>query len=175
MEIETVTGPWTKLKATNFTNASFGTLKSTLTEPSGDGVIDLAVPETKGRGGSVDNALILKFFGTSASDQTANCRVWGWALEATTLSWENVLLAQFALTLGNLAGTASCAITASDFEVDTIALTYGNDDVVVSIVSPGNDVRGAYVMLDAIGFPKLQVEFDRNSSAASLNALYRTI
>lgn len=160
---------WVKLKATNFTG-SFGTLKSTKTKPSGNGVIELA-PDG---GGLVALAIMLKFFGTDANDETFKVRVWGWdRLEQSdgTFSWENALLAEFSCTLGNLAGTAGCGITATDFEVDTITLTEGD----ATISSNGADIRGAFAIIGNCGFKLLQIEFDDDSSAATMNALYRKL
>src|SRR5512139_3726977 len=155
----TMSGMWEKLKSTNFTSAAFGTIKSTLTAPSGDGVIDMlngAAP-----GAPVQNALLFRFFGTDANNENFNARVWGWSQERTTGSWEAVLLAQFAVTLGNIQGTTGCAITADDFEADTIVLTYGAS-ADSAINSPANDVRGAYARVDYQGSSKVQVEFDMN-------------
>jgi hypothetical protein len=168
----TMSGMWEKLLSSNSTSASFGTLKSTLTAPSGDGVIDMLNGASPGA--PVQNALLLRFFGAEASNEAFNARVWGWSQERSTLSWEAALLAQFAVTLGNLAGTASCAIVATDFEADTIALTYGAS-VDVAVNSPANDVRGAYARVDCQGFSKVQIEFDMNSSAASANCLYKRL
>lgn len=171
VNLMTVANSWTKLASSNFAT-TFGTLKSTLTEPTGSNVIKTL---NSGAGAAIQNAILLRFFGTNASDNTGKVRVWGWSKESSTGSWENVLLAEFAITLGNIQGTANCAITANDFEADTITLTYGNDDVDVSINSPANNVRGAYAQVDIKGSQKVQIEFDINSSATDLNCLYKLL
>lgn len=169
---------WRKLKATNFTTSSFAATlgQSTKTKPTaGDdvGVIEM-IPADIRPGACAPDAVLLKFFGTDADGETFNCRIFAWAIEETNQSWESSLIAEFALTLGNLAGAAGCAIAAADFEVDTIVLTYGNDDVDVSIVSPANDVRGAYARIDGLGGRLLTAHFDLGTGASG-NLLYRKI
>lgn len=176
MNINTVASPWVKLYSANSTNASFGTVKSTTTKPtvsSTSGVFECLAGAAPGA--LVQNAVLLRFFGAGSNNNTGKVRVWGWSQERTTGSWENVLLAEFAITLGNLAGAASCAIASTDLEADTITLTYGNDDVDVSINSNAADVRGAYARVDTQGSQLVQVETDLNSSSTSLNCLYRLL
>ncbi len=168
MNLSTQRHPWKKLQATNFTDTSFAARKSTLTRPTGAGVIDLGSGNA-----NVLNTVLLKFFGTDTNNQNFNVRVLGWDQETTTGSWEFQLLAQFAVTLGNLAGTALCAMVAADFEADTIAVTYGNSNVSAEVISPANDVRGAVARVDAYGATIIEVLFDRNSSAVSANALWK--
>lgn len=174
MEVETVRAPWVKGKLTNFTGVSFAALKSTLTKPSGDGIIDL-----NSEGGVTANALLFKFFGTDTNNENFNIRIYGWAeckgLGTDKDSWELVLLCQLAVTLGNLAGTANCMITATDFEADTIAVTYGDDKVSVDVVSNAADVRGAHIVVDTKGFGLVQVDGDLNNSAVSWNYGYKRI
>jgi hypothetical protein len=170
--LKTVSPNWVKLKATNFTDTSFAARKSTLTEPTGDGVVDLSNPGQT----SVQNGVMVKFFGTDANNENFKVRIYGWhrclTAVAGVYSWEHILLADLACTLGNLAGVASGSILDTDFEVDTITeVTACN----VDLVSPASDIRGAHVMLDVKGASKIEFLFDRNSSAASANALYRLI
>ena len=166
--IKTVNVPWTKLKATNFTDASFASRVSTLTEPAeGSGVVKI-----KNVGGRpVDNAMMLRFFGAGSDNQTFAVRVLGWAQEVSTGSWEYAIIGDFTCTLSASTGTASCAITNSDREVDTIA------DVtacVTEIVSPGGDIRGAHATIDIRGFSYVEFLFDM-TGATSGNLLWRTL
>lgn len=128
------------------------------------------------------NSIIFRFFGTDANNESFSARVWGitrgtgTVVTTETRSWEVILLAEFLVTLGNLAGVAGTQIVAADFEADTIVRTYGaTEDVAVS--SPTNDVRGAWARLDHLAFPLLGVEFDdavnSGAAAASCNALFR--
>lgn len=170
---ETQSGPWTKAKATNFTS-SFATLRSTLTKPViGDAIIAMAHSEA---GGIIANNLLIRPFGTDTNNNTFKLCVVGWdrcLVAAGVYSWEMILLAELLCTFGNIQGATGCAIAAADFEVDTIALTYGNDDVSIDIVSPANDVRGASFAIDCKGCQIVQVDGDLNASAASWNFLYK--
>jgi len=175
-ELATRRSDWAKGSATNFTTASFSATfgQSTFTEPTGDKWIDL-----NKIGAKTCNGIIFKFFGAGSNNNTGKYRIWGastWYNRATSrTSWEFLLLAEFAVIFGNLAGIAGCMITNSDFECDTITLTYGNDDVTVSIVSPGNDVRGAHAMIDKLSVGYVGVETDLDSSATSLKYAYLLI
>lgn len=169
---------WRKLKATNFETTSFAATlgQSTKTKPVADadtGLIEM-IPSDIRPGASAPDSLLLKFFGAGSNDQTFSCRIFARSLEESMQSWESVLIAQFALTLGNLAGAAGCAILDTDLECDTIVLTHGNDDVDVSIVSPANDIRGANARIDGLGGRLVTVHFDM-TGATSGNLLYRKV
>lgn len=171
--------PWRKLKATNFTSSSFTTKKSVIitSPPTGDGVLDEFAPKSGQFGSPVANWLLLRFFGAGSNDQTFDCRVWGWRLTlnaaGTPVAYDPMLLAHLTLTLGNsLSGIVGGAILDTDLEADTISLTSGTGatgDVI--IVSPANDIRGAWVAIDMRGslFPEL--DFDM-TGATSGNALW---
>ncbi len=169
----TMAGRWQRTHTTNSTATSFATRNETLVQPVGEGIIEMS---GNSEANAVPNGITMLFFGTSADNQNFNARVLGWdfSLVAGVQVWNYVMLCQFAVTLGNLAGAAGGEITTTGFVADTIALTYGNDDVSVDIVSPANDIR-AHAVIDAKGFRKLEVLFDRNSSAASCNCLYRKL
>jgi hypothetical protein len=184
-------GPWVRLFDTNVAAAAaaFGTVvgKAKGSPPASNstglaiispfsplpvaGKLDFAAGE------AMPNAVELRFFGRDAANETFLARVWGFTKGigspggTATECWERVLLAQFTLTLGNIAGVAGTLIEASDFEVDTITLTYGAS-ADVSISSPANDLP-AKVRIDHQGYPILGIELDDNVSAAEVNALYR--
>jgi hypothetical protein len=166
MLIETSMTGWKKLLSANGTDTSFAARKSTLTRPSGSGVIDA------GDGTFTRNAILLRPFGTDTNNNTFLLRVLGWNLEISTNSWEYALLADLSVTLGNIQGTAGCAIAAADFEADTIteATAMG-----VDLYSPTADVRGAFCRIDTQGAQIIEILGNRNSSAATWNTLYRFI
>lgn len=171
--IGTLSSRWRRLLAANSTSSSFGTLIETVTEPvesTTSGVIEMAPSGSAG-----PNGLVAMFFGAGSNDQTFSVQVWGWesSLLAGIDVWNCVLLAQFACTLGNIAGAAGGEVTASGLVVDTIALTYGNDDISVDITSPENNLQ-AHVVMDTKGFSKVQFQFDM-TGATSGNALVRKL
>lgn len=181
MELETLRSDWVKLSATNLTtsfDANFAkslvaiNQGSSLQPPATGNFINM-----NPQGSKVTNSLLLRFFGTDTNNETLNARIWGlspWYDKVNAkFSWEFALLAQLAMTLGNIQGTAGCMITATDFEVDTYAVTYGAENVNVYVVSPANGLRGAHVVVDNIGFGLVAIEGDLNSSAVSWNCGYK--
>jgi hypothetical protein len=174
LALATAYSPFRRVKATNFAT-SFQTVRQQKTEPTFDGLLKTFSPPANQFGGLVQNWLLLRPYGTDANDEAFNMRVWGMraALGDTDgdVSYEFQLLAQFACTLGNIQGAANCLIGASDFECDTITLTYGAT-ADVQIVSPANNERGAWCAVDMRGCVCPLVDFDMNSSAASANALW---
>jgi hypothetical protein len=168
---------WTRLKATGFaTSFTTGGLTGQRGAPSGDGVVEIG----DGKAQLVPNSLIFKFFGVGINNNAGSVRIWGWegavgndgANSGGSAIWyEPTLLAELALTLGQRAGVAGGLIGTSDLEVDTIAVTVGNDDVDLSIIS-STDVRGMYARVDLQGNRIWQLEVDKGT-ATSLNCLYR--
>lgn len=172
MLIETNRGMWNRLHATNDTSTSFAAHIETFTQPSGESVIPMGHGESPI---STPNGLTMVFFGTTSENDTFLCRVIGWdySLKSGKKVWNPCVLCQVTATLGTETGITGGEI-ATSLVADTIALTYGNDDVNISIISPANNVR-AHLTLDSVGFPFVQCLFHRNSSAASCNLLYRKI
>jgi hypothetical protein len=187
MLLETLRTEWTRLSATNYTAASFTDYKSTAltaaTKP--DTVFGTALTNLIILGGDsgalTTNGLLFKFWGVGSNNNTFKIRLWGvdfWTNPdaQNRRSVELALICELLCTFGNsLTGVANCMITASDTEVDTIALTYGNANINNSIVSPANDVRGANVLVDVAGFGMVLVDGDLNSSATSWNAAYKRL
>lgn len=132
-----------------------------------------------------DNVVILIPFGIGSDTNTMKMRVIGWRMAfdrgaeqslygaaVGDALWIPVTLGEFLCTLSTPAGVAQSIIGSTNLFADTIAIqgTSGNDDIDVSITSPADNTI-AHVVLDAKGFQKLEVTFDRNSSATSCNAL----
>ena len=158
----TAASEWTKLLSANSTDDAFDTVVPTTTKPIA--ASGLAVIEWNKRGFDAD-LLALKFFGEDTNDDAFDARVWGWT-ENEGGVWEPTLLAQFAVTLGNIARGSN------HFDADTLAITYGNTDL-VKVSSPANDLP-AYAVIDPLGSKLVSVEFDV-SSAAGANGFYRRI
>lgn len=171
MELETLRAEWVKGSPTNFTSdfsATYGQSAVVQPDPGSDAkLIDLNQD-----GAKTCNALLLKFWGAGANNNTMNARIWGISRCITRAtgksSWEFTLLCQLAITFGNLAGVSGGMIVSSDFEADTYVVTYGAENVSVYQVST-TDVRGAYVAVDTMGNGMIAVEGDRNSSATNWN------
>jgi len=178
MLIETRSSPWRKLRATNFTPGTLANpapmrvtvpgdkSSGQLDGPWGDGVVEVCQ-----RGGGVSPEwCAVKPFGTDLADEIFNLCLGAGGTDFG--SWEFLLVCELAVTLGNVAGTAGCAITATDFEADAITVTYGNDDFSTEFVSASNDVRGATARFKLLGCQRLLFSFGTNT-AASANLLYR--
>lgn len=131
-------------------------------------------------GREAQNVVLVIPFGTDTADQTFKFRLIGWRLaverdseeKLATAIWIPVTLGEFTATLGTSPGLAGTVIGSTQLFADTIALsgTSGNDDIDISITSPADNTI-AHVKVDLAGFQKLEITFDRNSSAASCNAL----
>ena len=176
--IETVSSPWKKARPTSYTTNGYPTRVATNTEPltaATDPATSQVVHEVGTGGMYCQNGLVVIFFGAGANDSTFSCRVIGWrsiGWEArTTGLWIPVPLAEFAVTLSQAVGVAGMTLVATDRFADTIALTTGNDDVSVDIVSGWTDVI-AHVQMDLKGFQKLEFAFTTGGSATSCNALF---
>jgi hypothetical protein len=112
--------------------------------------------------------LFLQPYGSDANNETLKARIIGWSYLRASGLWVPHLLAQFTVTLGNLAA----GLGTNTFLADTIDLEYGDASLIR--ISPANDIPGS-VVLDVRGAQLVEIDFDRNSSAASANALYRRL
>jgi hypothetical protein len=177
MLLETLSQEFRKARSVNQTSNGYVSKVPTATEPSGDAgtatgasVIDL------GKGGSTaQNGLLAVFYGTGSNNNTFSARVIGWRSAGSnapdTMLWIPVVLVEFALTLSSTpAGVVGKTIVATELFADTIALTYGNDDISVDIVSPAADII-AHAVLDLKGFQKVEFSFTTGGSATDCNSL----
>ena len=173
--------PWQRVRQTNTTDTSFPSRVPTRTKPSGVG--DAAAQTTSAIvgdngtvAGPVQNGFRLKPYGAGSNNNTMSVRVYGWAYcidqgNANTAFWDPTLLVELLCTLtSSVTGPAGGVVTTTDLFADTIALTTGNDDVSVDLVSPTGDVA-AHVVGDFKGFAFLEVTFSTGSSATNCNAL----
>lgn len=170
MIVETFASGSSVACTSNATDTSFPTRSATKTRPSGTGVYDVS-----SNGNITCNALRVQFFGTDTADQTFKCRILGWNKIPATASTADLyvpcVLCEVTCTLSTFAGVAGTAINASQLIVDTITLATGfNDDVDVSITSPTGNIP-AHLIVDTKGCELVEFIFDRNSSAASANAI----
>lgn len=169
-------------KSSNSTAASFTSKIPTLTEPTGDGVFTLASTP----GSQLASKLKIIGFGTDAGDETFLLKVIGWNYLRNQSQnqhnlWVPVPIFQGTFTLGTAAGIANTGIGSSNLFADTIAITLEptlTADVtrggISELVSPANNTV-AHVIISLCGFQKIEIDFDRNSSAASANALLQLL
>lgn len=158
--------PWKKVYSTNVTTAgtSFTAQAPTITKPS-TGVIDFKPPSKP----TEVSRLLLKFFGTSAANQTFLTQIEGWRQTASGLWLADPLLSVTG-TLGASVGVASQDVLATEYIADTLVLGTAFTDK-YELISPTNDYQ-AFLKLDIVGYELIQVRLVRNGSSASVNALW---
>ena len=165
MLIETLSTPFRKVLATNATDTSFASKIPTGTEPTNDGVIDLAT------GGSTSqNALLLVPYGTGGDNDTFAMRVIAWDfIDGSTVTsrlWVPIVLTELTCTMSATVGVANKALVATERFVDTLVLVTGNDDISIDIVSPTAD-EVAHAVLDVKGFRKVEFSFDMTAAGST--------
>jgi hypothetical protein len=164
MNTDTLQNDWRVALSTNSTEANFASIVDTTTEPvtgTNHAVIPLAVS---------DNFLVVRPFGEDDADETGKFRVFGWTNNGSL--WSPVLLAEVTFTLSTAVGVAGQHPDADDHIADTLAVGTG-PSTGYDVVSPTGNVPG-YFTVDCRGFKKVSLTFDRDSSAAACNALYKT-
>lgn len=168
--------PLIKVLEANSTDAAFTALAPTTTEPTGAGV----VPLTGYPGGLVPEKFKLMVFGTDTADQTGKVRVTGWMRQGADPNytlWVPTTLVEATFTLGTMAGVANADVAAGQLFADTVAIDAEpvsnadtTDDGRVDFFSPANNTI-AWIKACTYQAEKLQVQFNLNTSSASLNAL----
>lgn len=156
-------GKLEQVLSTYSTDTSYPARVATITEPTGDGVLDLT--------GTPQQLKYLNLIpiGTSAADQTMKVLVLGWRLITTV--WVPIALAELTATLSAKTGVNATELENEIFLADTITLTTGFDTSKVKLSSMAGDII-AHAELELEGFRKVEILFNRNSSSASCNALY---
>lgn len=194
MQIQTASAPWRRARRTNQTGGYPTVAPQTLDPRTGlSSAAGATVREAIGAGidttpansvgATSQNIIQMMFFGAGADNATMLSRLYGWAkvdpFDAADLSknlWVPCLIAEFSLILSTAVGVANTQVVATDRFADTVSLTIGNT-AKVTITSPGTttaNLIGALVEVDFTGFQLLEPVFSDNSSATSMNALYRT-
>lgn len=179
----TQSGPFQKARSVNQTSASFVSKVSTTTEPVGDAgtatgaaVFDLCQNLDSG---PVQNSLLVMPYATGNDNVTFSVRVLAWRRAGPNSAdgtgvlpiWRPMLLVELLCTASLDVGVSGAYVLNSERFADTIALTTGNDDVSVDIVSPTGDVAG-HALLDMKGARKIELTFSTGSSATACNALW---
>lgn len=176
MLIETLSTGFRKARSVNQTSASFVSKVPTGTEPKGDAgtATGASVTGLATDGAVSQNGALVMPYAIGADNVTFSMRVFGWRLigsDPTTLLWMPCLLVELACTASAFVGVATRLVLNTERFADTIALTTGNDDVSVDIVSPTGDVAG-HALIDLKGSQKLEFTFSTGGSATSCNALF---
>jgi hypothetical protein len=176
--LETRTQPYALLLSANSTNNSaIAAQVPTITRPT-TGVINMGTTNTQERA----NLIELLCFGTDGDNETGQYVVIGWETAGKTTAAQGSNLVYVPHHIVTITATLSSSIPgisgwtpngASDYFADTIAYTSG--DSTAKLVLGVSDKSAASVLIDPTGSQIVQVLPFRNSSAASLNALFRQI
>ena len=83
------------------------------TRPGGDGYFSLESGGTNRR--FLSDGALFQIFGTAANNATGTYQIVGWNTDSSGYWYPATILAAGAVTLGNIAGTASSAIPAAGF------------------------------------------------------------
>ena len=154
------------------TATAFPALDTTITRPSGEGVIE-----------SDYKTALFYFMGTDAANEAFNARIIRWEKVARSNDvyqpginpvaadlWVPTVLWTGLVTLGAMVGKATTHLSTTVFFADTLAAA-GTPPATVTTYSPADDGAG-YVRVEHDGTSLFEVQFDM-TTAASGNALVR--
>jgi len=162
-------GGWTRVYATNSTDATFPSRIPTATNPAGNpGIIALGATRMN------PLTLALAPYGTGADNSTLDLRVIGWRklinpTDESTALWIPSVLAQVSCVLGASVGVASRVVIATERFADTFTVTAGTG-ARSTLISPIGDGIGT-ILVETLGYDLVEVTFDL-VSATGANALY---
>lgn len=161
--IETPSTSLFRALAANSTDASFDSLVSTVTQPTGSGVWDT------GR----KNSLIVVPYGTDAADEAFGLKVVGWCkvVSGGVTEWVPTEIITVAVTLGAATGAADGVIGGTALWADAITFTSGDSAYEIPTVTADTI---AWLNVDVRGVEKVQFLFETDT-AASANCLFRFI
>lgn len=188
--LETLTTGLFRARVNNSTDASYPTRAPTATEPSGIGdavaqttssVFDLSPRQGKDGGSTQMNRAIIVPFGTGSDTNTFLTRIIGWysvksrgsgGTDPNKTMWIPLQLGALTCTLSTPVGVAGKVVIETERFCDTLAIvgTTANAGVSIDVVSGANDLV-QHAIIDLKGAQKLELIFDRNSSATACNAL----
>lgn len=119
--LDDYTRPWKRALATDSTDTSFPARIPTITEPTGNGVIELA--DNVGNG-LIPGMLKICPIATAGDNDSADLRVIGWQRIKTTgvPLWFPVVLGQFSLIFSTTVGVAGSPVAATERFCDTIII-----------------------------------------------------
>lgn len=164
MQLTNRSWAFAKVFATNSAASSFASKVPTLTEPTGDGIIDLPVLHD-----SVDQWVHLVPFGTGADNDTFDFRLIGW--KAIDGLWIPVPIFAGTATFGTSVGVSGAAVVNTERFADTITASLGSANVDYILASPANNTI-AHVKIATQGFGKLELSVDLTGTSTGANALW---
>jgi len=166
--------------ATNANTSSFASKVPTITEPSGDGVINLI-------DGTVEHPCELKLipFGLGDENDAFSMRILGWSkvmLNGSTDLWVPVIIGEYTCVISTAVGVAGAAVLATERFADTLAPVAARqaDGTIAAgtavntdhkVISPVGNLIG-HIVLPVYGFAKVEFQFDQTTNTPTMNTLY---
>ncbi len=163
--------------ATNQSATSFASKVPTITEPTGDGILDLRP--------FVQKRMKLWPLLLGSDNDVASFRIIGWhsvLLEGSKTLWFPSAIAEFVCTGSAAVGIAGAAVLNTERFADTITpVAKMTRDAVIAagtainsdyeILSPTADLI-AHIIMPIAGYEKLELTSDETTGTPSINALY---
>jgi hypothetical protein len=171
--------PYRKALATSTSSTSFTAKIPTATKPTASttrAVIDLYDASMGiATSPSVPKYVFLQPYATAADNVTLDVRLWGWnkTADIATNLWVPTLIAQLAVVVGNIDGSA---FEANAFMADTITATYGyGTSHATAISSPAGttNLQGGF-LTHVLGSELLEFDFDVGTATLA-NCLWKMV
>lgn len=159
---------------TNSSDSGFPSRIPTITEPSGNGVIDLV-----NNGSLVPERLRIWPFGLGANNDAFSVRLIGWHKVGTVYPflWVPTIFAELGAVMGNVTGIAGAPVLNTEFFADTLTIVSEGTftaDVTrfgsIRLYSPANDTP-AHAVIPLEPFDKIELTFDQTTNTPTMNAL----
>lgn len=163
---------------TNSSASSFASKVYTVTEPSGNGIVELI----RDGGGLVPQRVKLWPIGLGSENDAFSLRIIGWEKigqgAAPATGWIPTIVAELACIVGTAVGVASSPVLNTERFADTITIVTEptitaatTRQGTVELTSPTNDlIAHAKVWIE--GFHKLEFTFDQTTGTPTMNVLF---
>lgn len=186
MLTETICNRWRPFRATNANDNGYPSRVPTATEPVRSGnsaaqATTMAVVDFGSDTVQVQNAVKIKFYGVGSNNDTFSCRFIGWEFvnpgNVALGFWDATDLFEVLVTLtSSITGVSGRTPDQTNLFADTITIVgaTANAGVNINVVSPAND-RAGYLVVDFLGFRKVEPIFTTGGVATSCNAMYSTL
>lgn len=135
----------------------------TTTQPSGNGIVDMAITP-----GKIFNSCGFAFYGAGSADQTFTGAITGWKKSGSL--WIPIPMLTFSGLLGTATGVASQNVINTDLFADTLTISTAYTNV-YEVLSPGNNTVAFLKMLDTFGCDLLQLQL-AVGTATSVGGLF---